>query len=329
MQIRFENDDYEGIKVENVPFNNLKGYKIFSRFIATYKEIINLKNATFVIYSLNISFLLAVYCNKILNKSNRVVLIIPDLPEFMNSENTFLKKCMLKIQDFVVRKLIFSKIDCFVLLTEQMAVRLRLDKSKVQVIEGIYSDDIIQKHLIKEDKFRILYTGTLAKRYGILDLLSQFSIIEDENMELLICGAGDGVDEVMTFLNNDKRIKYLGQLPRAEILNLQRTCSLLVNPRKPEEFTKYSFPSKTMEYFASGTPVLMYKLQGIPTEYFDYCFTLDESNINSLSIQICKIKNIPLEIRASLGLEAQKFILNKKNPKQQLLKIKYLLDGNH
>ena len=38
-----------------------------------------------------------------------------------------------------------------------------------------------------------------------------------------------------------------------------------VNPRQNnEEFTKYSFPSKTMEYLASGVPVVAYKLDGIP-----------------------------------------------------------------
>ncbi|MBE6584946.1 MAG: glycosyltransferase, partial [Ruminococcaceae bacterium] len=37
----------------------------------------------------------------------------------------------------------------------------------------------------------------------------------------------------------------------------------------------YSFPSKTMEYMASGKPVVMYRLDGIPSEYDPYLFYAD------------------------------------------------------
>lgn len=63
----------------------------------------------------------------------------------------------------------------------------------------------------------------------------------------------------------DRRIQYLGSIPHDEILQLQRTASLLVNPRTPEGiYTKYSFPSKTMEYLASGTPTLYMNCQEFP-----------------------------------------------------------------
>ena len=63
------------------------------------------------------------------------------------------------------------------------------------------------------------------------------------------------------------RIEFLGMLPRTDVLELQSKATILVNPRQPVgDFTKYSFPSKTIEYMASGTPLLMYKLPGIPEE---------------------------------------------------------------
>ena len=41
-----------------------------------------------------------------------------------------------------------------------------------------------------------------------------------------------------------------------------------MNPRSADaEYTKYSFPSKTIEYLATGVPVVMNRLPGIPEEY--------------------------------------------------------------
>ena len=41
------------------------------------------------------------------------------------------------------------------------------------------------------------------------------------------------------------------------------------------EFTKYSFPSKNMEYLASGTAVLTTRLPGMPAEYYEHVLTID------------------------------------------------------
>lgn len=321
MFINFQDSSFAGIKVKNIQFCNLRGYKIFSRFLKTFFAIIRERESLYIIYSINISFLSAVYLNKFFFNKNRIVLIVPDLPEFMTNSNSFLKEKMLSIQNLILQKIIFPKIDTFVLLTNEMNERLKIDKKKIVLIEGIYSDMISPKVTDDENKFTILYTGTLAKRYGIVDLVEQFHKIEGEEYELLICGAGDGEEEIKKFIEIDIRIKLLGQVSRETVLDLQKNASLLINPRKPEEFTKFSFPSKTMEYFASGTPVLMYKLEGIPKEYFDFCYTLDTLEQDSICKKIISIRQERVEKRNKLAFEAQQFIADNKTEKQQVMKL--------
>ena len=54
---------------------------------------------------------------------------------------------------------------------------------------------------------------------------------------------------------------------------------ILVNFRSPnEELTKYSFPSKILEYISSGSLVLSTRLLGIPDEYFSYIVPLDQAD---------------------------------------------------
>ena len=74
----------------------------------------------------------------------------------------------------------------------------------------------------------------------------------------------------------DPRIEFKGFLSKREIALLQTQCDVLVNPRTDTgEYTKYSFPSKTMEYLLSGSKVVMYRLAGIGEEYYRYIRTIN------------------------------------------------------
>ena len=88
---------------------------------------------------------------------------------------------------------------------------------------------------------------------------------------------------------------------------------------------KYSFPSKTMEYLASGTPTLLYRLPGIPDEYFNYCFVVDGLGIKALQVKIEEVLNLSHEDLELTGKRARDFILKQKNPIQQCKKIFQLI----
>ena len=127
----------------------------------------------------------------------------------------------------------------------------------------------------------------------------------------------------------DSRIVFKGQLPHSEIIDLQKNATVLINPRKnTEEFTKYSFPSKNLEYLASGTPVVAYKLDGIPTEYSEHIqYVLDDS-VEALKNAIEHICELPFEERCEIGVNARNFVLNQKNAKMQTKKIIDALSSN-
>lgn len=307
---------------ENVRFTNIRGYKNFSRYYqakrALNKWCDSNKNEEkiIIVYALHTPFLAASIATKRKYKNVKIVQIVPDLPQFMSSEGGFLR-----IINNKILKHNYKYVDGWVLLTEQMRELLPVRDNYV-VVEGIYSDKIESVISNKNEKFRVFYAGTLARRYGIMNLVNAIHQSSNKNIELNICGNGDAREEIESILKIDGRIVYRGQLPRAEVLKLLLTSDLLVNPRTPEgDFTKYSFPSKTMEYFASGVPTLLYKLPGIPTEYYDYCFTLEELGIDKLSSKIQEIYETDVEIRNQLGLNAKAFIIDKKNPKIQVNKI--------
>lgn len=319
------NNQYIG---ENIPFINIKGYKNFSRFYQTKKALSKwcehnkYDKKIIIVYAVHTPFLSACISIKKKYKDVKIIQVVPDLPQFMASKSNILRSINNK---FLERK--YKNVDGWVLLSEQMTEMLPT-KNNYTVVEGIYSDNItsIKKH--NNETFKLFYAGTLARRYGIMNLVKAVCQSNNNNIELNICGDGDSREEIEALQKIDKRIVYKGQLPRVEVLKLLHTSDLLVNPRTPEgEFTKYSFPSKTMEYLASGVPTLLYKLPGIPCEYYEHCFTLEELGIEKLSSKIEEIYNIEKDTREQIGINAKRFILEKKNPKVQVEKIISLIQS--
>ncbi|WP_447405957.1 glycosyltransferase [Clostridium perfringens] len=308
----------------DIGFLNLFGIKNVFRCINIKKNIFkwykkDLNNRNIIIYSMHLPFIYAaVEVKKIFNDLN-IVLIVPDLPEFMDlSMNKNKIKKFLKNID---RKVIYSKlkyIDSFVLLTEHMKEKLNISENqKYEVIEGMCESNINFSNKINSisDKEKILlYTGTLQKQYGILDLLEAFSNLNHCNLKLWICGDGDAKDDVILACKENKKITYFGQVCRNEALKLQEKSTILVNPRRSSgEYTKYSFPSKTMEYLLAGKPVVMRKLDGIPKEYEEYLFFTKDDSVDSLTNEIYKLYMKSDEELEYIGRKGKEFVVNEKN----------------
>lgn len=274
-------------------------------------------------YTANSMFLGLVKLAKKYNKNITAGCIIADIPQFVTAnEVRGIKKFYHKYQ---VKKCdsLYKYVDKFVLLTEQMAQKLDI-KSPYIVVEGIATTDEISVDNakigdLKNDRY-ILYSGTLNYKFGIKVLLDAFQEINDDTLKLVICGFGEAEELIKE--KQDNRIEFLGRVDRADVLALQRNATVLVNPRQNnEEFTKYSFPSKNLEYLSSGVPLVAYKLDGIPDEYDDFItYPLDDS-ASELAKEIVKICTMSDDERKVLGSKAKDFVFENKNKVKQAQKI--------
>jgi glycosyltransferase involved in cell wall biosynthesis len=323
-----------GTVYKSIKFCNLSLYKNFSRFYFTYKEILtsiehNL-DKHILVYAISTPFLKAALKAKKRYPNLKISLIIPDLPQFMSENNNLFYRFLKNINNKIAYNYL-KKIDGFVLLSEHMRELLPINEKPYVVVEGIYNiEDENSNNTIKKDKDvkQIFYSGTLAKRYGIMNLVDAFTNLKNKNYRLVICGDGDSKNELIAKMKEDNRIQYLGNLSRNEVLKLQRNSDLLVNPRSSEGiFTKYSFPSKTMEYLASATPTLIYRLPGIPNDYYDYCFTIDNLGHNGLEEALIEVLTLSTEELEKVGVRAREFILKNKNPTVQCNKIISMLNA--
>ncbi len=326
----FEFSHCKDSKDINVGFINLWGIKNYLRYYSLKKylkewAIDGSKNKVIVAYAMTQTFCRAIEYIKKINPLIKTLLVVPDLPLYMNlsNKNNSFYDFLKKIDIYAMNNRI-KYIDYFVFLTEYMSGKVNIYNKPYIVIEGIVSKEnendqaIIEKFIKKT----IAYTGTLNEKYGIKLLVDAFMKVEIDNAELIICGNGDSEEYIKDISFVDNRIKYLGAVSREESILLQRKATLLVNPRPTnEEYTKYSFPSKNMEYMLSGTPVLTTKLPGMPDEYYDYVYLIDDESVDGLTKTLTEVLEKSNEEMYELGIRAKNFVLKAKNSVIQTKKI--------
>lgn len=315
----------DGAKDYNIGFCNLtvfKRYSIRHNLKKQIKKWVKEGNKKAVIaYAMTDSSVQSIAYAKKLLPSIKTYLIVPDLPQYMNTakRSSVFYNFFKKIDWNSIRKKI-KYVDCFVLLTKQMATYLNIDN--YVVVEGIANNKFVSIEGSRKREKTIMYAGTLNYKYGIGDLLEAFKRISDKDYRLIICGSGEAEIEIRKEQQKDNRIEFMGLIPNIQVLTLLKEATVLVNPRKnTEEYTKYSFPSKIMEYMASGTPIIAYQLDGIPEEYAGYINYLEDDEIDTLAKTIIRICELPVERRKELGDKARKFVLEYKNAEVQTANI--------
>lgn len=314
----------------SVSYLNLKYLSIYFKTISLVKAAKEwakkhtADDVTVLVYSMHSPFMAAADAVKKIIKNTKINLIVPDLPQYMDLEPSFVKR-VLKAIDWMQIKNYMKKVDKYILYSEHMAEFLGLRDGSWTVMEGtINENDIIEDVPTRaEGKISVMYSGVCSLLYGLPELLDAFSLIDDENYELWITGAGTAETLIKERADKDKRIRFFGFLPsRRDLLIKQKEATMLINTRKPDEpASAYCFPSKLFEYMASGNPVLSFDIAGIPREYFDYLVRMEDVTPQSIAEAIKSVAAMSADERDRLGNASKEFVLKNKNKYIQSEKI--------
>ena len=121
----------------------------------------------------------------------------------------------------------------------------------------------------------------------------------------------------------------MGRRSHEEVLDLENKAKVLVNLRNPNDaLTKYSFPSKLMEYLNSGALVVSTRLSGIPSEYFDYLTSLETLSAESLSALLTQLMMLSDDAVLSRGQKSKEFLSKNKSYISQSEKIINFIANN-
>lgn len=198
--------------------------------------------------------------------------------------------------------------DGYICFSEHQMNYLKRDAPHI-VMEGFCTTEFDYCEIQKSPKFTVMYAGGVRTEYGIKELVEGFLLADIPESELWIFGNGDYVNELKRI--SDPRVQYFGVVDKSEVLRCEQKASLLVNPRPTKEaFSYLSFPSKILEYMASGTTVMTSRLGSISREYDEYLLYFDEIDAQSIAKNLVNARNnVNLY---SIGLKAKTFVLKNK-----------------
>lgn len=312
-------DVLHGVTYRYIPFVNIKGLRHLCLFVYTFLYVliwgmVGRRHKAVVCDMLAISVNMAVVAAAKLN-GVKICGILTDMPGLMvdddsNQEKKTLKKTIVS----KVNKAYLSSFDSYVFLTEAMNDILRGKKKPYIVMEGLVDKNAMAAKPVSDKHRRVVYAGGLHARYGVNMLVEAFMKLPFNDVTLDLFGAGPSVTWIQEQSAKDPRIVYHGVVSNQEVVDFERASLLLVNPRPTHEaFTRYSFPSKNMEYMSTGTPVLTTRLPGMPAEYNPYVYLFNLETVEGYADALKTILSMSQEELNQKGRSAAQWILNEKN----------------
>ena len=257
--------------------------------------------------------------------------LVTDIPQLMNvaHDQSGIKAKLYSIYS----KSTYDKMtqyDMYIFLTAAMSDLVNPKNKPYVVVEGMTDSRMADATNELADKYSpkvVLYAGALFEKYGVKNLVEGFIRADIPGCELWLFGNGE-LEGWLNWLNNG-RVRYFGVVPNSEVVAHEIKSTLLVNPRpSAEEFTKYSFPSKNMEYMMSGTPVLTCRLPGMPDEYLDYVFIAEDESSEGFAKALNEVLEKGAEALDDMGCRAKEFVSREKSNIKQAEKIARFIKAN-
>ena len=322
-KLDYYEDEENGIKFIYPPIVNEKIFK-HSRNIKNVKSICkeiidrNLNKGVNTIFLFDALCFDACYGGLLAGKKIKKCAVVTDIPTDIVNIGKGVRYSLLNRLKARIHNQLFRKYDCFCFLVESMNVINKKDKPFV-LIEGMIDKDVKNPLPNVHNKI-VLYAGGIYEKFGLKKLVSASKLVDIPGFELHIYGEGNLVSYITEIEKVDERIKYLGCLSLSDLFEKEREACLLINTRPTNErFTKYSFPSKTLEYMSTGRPVMSTKLAGIPSQYFEYLICIEDESEEGIKKALLSFFNRNTEEINEIGQKTFDYVVKEKNNVKQAM----------
>ncbi|HSJ30954.1 MAG TPA: glycosyltransferase [Longimicrobiales bacterium] len=221
-------------------------------------------------------------------------------------------------------------LDGVVVLTERMRVDFA-PRLPALLMEGAVSDTLLQDPLPGRASgtgaCAIMYAGHLSALKGLPLLLEAFERLVGPGYELWLTGDGPMRPDVEAAAQRDPRIRYFGMLPYERVVTLLRRATVLVNPHSGAmASSRYLFPSKLLEFLASGRPVITtVSTPEVRQEYGAVAYLLEEESAEGLRAMIETVASLPERERQARGEAARMLLRERKTWRTQGARIAHFL----
>lgn len=213
-----------------------------------------------------------------------------------------------------VQRILIRKYDKYFAQSKAIKVlfsKAGFDHSKIQNVPNFYDPELYEK--IRKEKKKnnenvvVLYIGGLKGNKGVDKLIKAFKKIKQKKVELQIMGDGPQKRMLEKMSNEDKRIKFFGQIPYKSdkfVKNLKK-ADIFVHPGIwPEPFNR-----TILEAAISRTAIIASDIGAPPEVLGDKALIYDPHDIQGLVDCLKKLINNP-EMRNKMREDIHDYILD-------------------
>jgi len=187
---------------------------------------------------------------------------------------------------------------------------------------------------IAQEKFIMMYHGTLTHMYGLDIAIEAFGKVHKEmpGADLWILGNGPekaSLECLSKKLGLDGTVKFIGNVLPQEVPQWLKRCDVGVLATRRDIFLEFSFSNKLSEYIIMGKPVISSRLRTIRHYFDDEALAFFEpDNPSDLAKQMVRMFSNP-GLRARLAERAKQEYspINWKVMKQRYLKLMAAIIG--
>lgn len=162
---------------------------------------------------------------------------------------------------------------------EEMKKRFKTKENEMTVIPNGVDKEMLQKYLQKRkkhNKYVFVSVGRFTRQKNLIPVIKAFDSIEDSQIEYRIIGDGELKKEYYDAANGNRNIKFLGQLPRNEVLYELVNADCLLMPSLWEGLSIVQ-----LEAMALGLPMI---LSDIPS----FRKVMAETALDNVTYKKCK-----------------------------------------
>jgi glycosyltransferase involved in cell wall biosynthesis len=326
----------DGSLIRFVPFINITPLKQISIGIGTVIELIqwgwqNRKKTVRVVYCYNLSVppgLFILIGSWLIRAKTIVSLCDIDVPGETVPNNIYHRL------DFWLQRKLIPHFDGHVVVSDAIANDFLPGRPYFRLEGGIEPGGSGETNLRnqnakdREAHFVIAAAGRLDETNGIPELLRAFTLLHGDQFRLRIAGRGPLEDQVRVAAGSDSRIEFYGLLSRESVLEMYGSSSVLINLRMTKSRnTKYFFPSKMMEYLASGVPVISTCTGHVEAEFGNFIYLLRDETPQALCTLIQYVASLSPTERKKTGEMASVYMNTNKTWEAQTRKLAAFIRG--
>lgn len=305
---RFDQDGVSGVLL---PFVNLTVLKHLTRFLSCWfvaaPRLHRSRPDWLVVHGVHSPFLwFAVMARRRIGV--RTAVILTDPPGVVRPDDGTVKRLLKRLDVAVVRSALV-RCDAVVVLAEPLAHDFA-PRVPYLVLEGLAATTGSPAPLptAVASGPTVVYAGGLLQEYGVGDLVRAFRALPDPTLRLQLYGRGALEPWLAEQSVADPRIQPVRLVAPEELGGIYAHATVLVQPRPAEQdFVPYSFPSKLIEYLASGTVTVSTRLPTIPDDYEPHV-VWSEGGAEGLARALTGVLGWSRSARAAHGAAASRFV---------------------